>query len=41
MGWGAEAMEFDANIEHLQQAYWHILLVAGPVLGVALVVPVW
>lgn len=37
MAWGAEAMEFDANIEQLQQAYWHILMVAGPVLGVALV----
>ncbi|NBE09132.1 flagellar biosynthesis protein FliQ [Paragemmobacter ruber] len=31
-------MEFDANISHLQQAYWHILMVAGPVLVVALVV---
>jgi flagellar biosynthetic protein FliQ len=30
-------MEFDANIEHLQQAYWHILMVAGPVLVVALI----
>jgi flagellar biosynthetic protein FliQ len=37
MAWGAE-MEFDANISHLQQAYWHILMVAGPVLVVALVV---
>lgn len=30
-------MEFDANIEHLQMAYWHILMVAGPVLVVALI----
>jgi len=29
-------MEFDANIEHLQLAYWNILLTAGPVLIVAL-----
>ncbi len=36
MAWGAE-MEFDANIEHLQMAYWHILMVAGPVLVVALI----
>lgn len=31
-------MDFDANNEHLQLAYWNILLTAGPVLGVALVV---
>ena len=31
-------MEFDANIEHLQLAYWNILLTAGPVLIVALAV---
>lgn len=31
-------MNFDANIEHLQLAYWNILLTAGPVLGVALAV---
>lgn len=31
-------MDFDANIEHLQLAYWNILLTAGPVLGVALAV---
>lgn len=37
MAWGARAVEFDANIEQLRQAYWHILIVAGPVLGVALV----
>lgn len=31
-------MEFGEGIEHLQHAYWQILLVAGPVLGVALAV---
>ncbi|MFY0682422.1 MAG: flagellar biosynthesis protein FliQ [Thalassovita sp.] len=31
-------MDFDANIEQLQIAYWKILLTAGPVLGVALAV---
>jgi flagellar biosynthetic protein FliQ len=31
-------MDFDANIEQLQIAYWHILMTAGPVLGVALAV---
>ena len=31
-------MDFDANIEHLQLAYWNILLTAGPVLLVALAV---
>lgn len=31
-------MEFDANIEQLRLAYWNILLVSGPVLGVALAV---
>lgn len=31
-------MEFDANIEHLQMAYWNILLTAGPILAVALAV---
>jgi flagellar biosynthetic protein FliQ len=30
-------MDFDANIEQLRLAYWNILLVAGPVLVVALV----
>ena len=29
-------MDFDTNIEHLQLAYWNILLTAGPVLLVAL-----
>lgn len=31
-------MDFDANITHLQLAYWNILLVAGPSLLVALVI---
>ncbi|CUH68480.1 Flagellar biosynthetic protein FliQ [Thalassovita gelatinovora] len=31
-------MDFDANIEQLQLAYWNILLTAGPVLGIALAV---
>lgn len=31
-------MEFDANIEHLQIAYWNILVAAGPILVVALAV---
>jgi flagellar biosynthesis protein FliQ len=31
-------MEFDANIEHLRMAFWNIILVAGPVLVVALAV---
>ncbi|CUH64554.1 MAG: flagellar biosynthesis protein FliQ [Pseudomonadota bacterium] len=31
-------MDFDANIEQLQIAYWKILMTAGPVLGVALAV---
>jgi flagellar biosynthetic protein FliQ len=31
-------MDFDANIEHLQIAYWNILLTAGPALVVALAV---
>lgn len=30
-------MDFDGNIEQLRLAYWNILLVAGPVLGVALI----
>jgi len=37
MAWGV-SMEFDANIEQLRLAYWNILLVSGPVLGVALAV---
>ena len=31
-------MDFDANIEHLQIAYWNILVAAGPILIVALAV---
>lgn len=31
-------MDFDGNIEHLRIAFWNIILVAGPVLGVALAV---
>ena len=30
-------MDFDGNIEQLRLAYWNILLVAGPVLSVALI----
>ena len=31
-------MEFDANIEHLQLAFWQIILTASPILGTALAV---
>ncbi len=31
-------MEFDSNIQHLRMAFWNIILVAGPVLAVALAV---
>lgn len=31
-------MDFDANITHLQLAYWNILMVAGPSLIIALAV---
>lgn len=31
-------MDFDNNIDHLRLAFWNIILVAGPVLGVALVI---
>lgn len=31
-------MDFDTNIEHLQLAYWNILMTAGPILGIALAV---
>lgn len=31
-------MDFDGNIEHLRLAFWNIILVAGPVLGIALAV---
>ena len=29
-------MGFDANIDHLRVAFWHIILTAGPLLSVAL-----
>ena len=29
-------MEFDSNIEYLRLAFWQIIMIAGPVLGVAL-----
>ena len=31
-------MDFDGNIEHLRLAFWNIVMVAGPVLVVALIV---
>lgn len=31
-------MGFDANVEFLRQAFWQIILAAGPILGIALVV---
>ena len=31
-------MDFDSNIDHLRLAFWNIILVAGPVLGVALAI---
>jgi flagellar biosynthetic protein FliQ len=31
-------VEFDSNIEHLQLAFWQIIITAGPILGVALLV---
>lgn len=31
-------MEFDANVEYLRQAFWHILLAAGPILAIALAI---
>ncbi len=31
-------MEFDNNIEYLRLAFWHIILTAGPILGVALAI---
>lgn len=31
-------MDFDANIGYLRLAFWHVVLMAGPVLGVALAV---
>ena len=29
-------MEFDSNINYLEDAFWQIILAAGPILGVAL-----
>ena len=29
-------MEFDTNVNYLQDAFWQIILAAGPILGVAL-----
>ncbi len=31
-------MDFDSNISYLTYAFWQILLIAGPVLSVALIV---
>ena len=31
-------MDFDSNINFLRTAFWEILTVAGPILGVALVI---
>ena len=31
-------MDFDSNIEFLRQAFWQIIMAAGPVLGIALAV---
>ena len=31
-------MDFDGNIEHLQLAFWNILMTAGPILAVALAI---
>lgn len=31
-------MDFDSNIGYLRLAFWHVVLMAGPVLGVALAV---
>lgn len=31
-------MDFDANIGYLRLAFWHVVLMAGPALGVALAV---
>jgi len=31
-------MEFDSNIESLRAAFWQIIIVSGPILGVALAV---
>ena len=29
-------MEFDTNVNYLEDAFWQIILAAGPILGVAL-----
>ena len=29
-------MEFDSNVNYLEDAFWQIILAAGPILGVAL-----
>ena len=31
-------MDFDTNVEFLRQAFWQIIMAAGPILGVALAV---
>jgi flagellar biosynthetic protein FliQ len=31
-------MDFDSNVEYLRLAYWQIVIMAGPILGVALAV---
>jgi flagellar biosynthetic protein FliQ len=31
-------MDFDANISFLRTAFWEILIIAGPILGVALII---
>ncbi|MEC8095011.1 MAG: flagellar biosynthesis protein FliQ [Pseudomonadota bacterium] len=31
-------MDFDSNVGFLRQALWHIIMAAGPVLGIALAV---
>ena len=31
-------MDFDSNIGFLRQAFWQIIMAAGPVLGIALAV---
>ena len=31
-------MGFDANVEFLRMAFWQILIISGPVLGVALAI---
>ena len=31
-------MDFDANVSFLRTAFWNILLISGPILGVALII---